>query len=182
MIPTSLFLFQTEFRAHYLKEAFHFDLLVKFQVPYQLLVTSAEGDVILFCFPVFCIHWSNFFFYYYLFLLLDYKLCEIRSYNLATWCEKLTLWKRLWCWERLKTGGEGGYRGWDGWMASLTQWTCVWTGSGRWWRTGKPGIPQFMGLQKVGHNLATEQQQQIGFCFTLSTQCLAQMWPLLVAQ
>ena len=40
---------------------------------------------------------------------------------------------------------------------------------------GKPGVLQFMGLQKVGHNLAIEQQQQIGFCFTLSTQCLAQM-------
>ena len=43
-----------------------------------------------------------------------------------------------WCWARLKEG-EGDDRGWDGWMASLTQWTWVWTNSGRWWRTGKPG-------------------------------------------
>ena len=41
------------------------------------------------------------------------------SNTLATWCEEMTLWKRPWCWERLKAGGEGGDRGWDGWMASL---------------------------------------------------------------
>ena len=44
-----------------------------------------------------------------------------------------------WCWERLKAGGEGDERGWDGWMASLAQWTRVWAGSRRWWRTGRPG-------------------------------------------
>ena len=48
-------------------------------------------------------------------------------------------WKRPWCWERLKAG-EGGDRGCDGWMASLTQWTWVWASSGRWWRTGQPGV------------------------------------------
>ena len=47
------------------------------------------------------------------------------SNTLATWCEELTHWKRPWCWERLKVG-EGDDRGWDGWMASLTQWTWVW--------------------------------------------------------
>ena len=47
--------------------------------------------------------------------------------------------KKLWCWERLKAGGEGDDRGWDGWMASLTQWTWVWVNSRSWWRTGKPG-------------------------------------------
>ena len=45
------------------------------------------------------------------------------SNTLATWCEKLTHLKRHWCWERLKAGGEGDDRGWDGWMASPTQWT-----------------------------------------------------------
>ena len=64
-------------------------------------------------------------------------------------------WKRPWCWERLKAGGEGDDRGWDGWMASLTQWTWVWANSGRWWRTGKPGVQQSMGLQRVGHNWTT---------------------------
>ena len=56
--------------------------------------------------------------------------------------------------------GEGGDRRWDGWMASLTQWTWVWTNSGRQWRTGKPGVLQSMGLQRIGHHLLTEQQQQ----------------------
>ena len=59
---------------------------------------------------------------------------------LATWCEELTHWKRPWCWERLKAGGKWGDRGWDGWMASLTQWTWVWANSGRQWRTRKPGV------------------------------------------
>ena len=52
------------------------------------------------------------------------------SNTLATWWEELTHWKRPWCWERLKMGGEGDDRGWDGWMASLTQWTRVWVNSG----------------------------------------------------
>ena len=78
------------------------------------------------------------------------------SNTLATWCEKLTHWKRPWCWERLKVGGEGDDRGWDGWMASPTQWTWVWIGSGTWWWTGRPIMLQSMGLQKVGYNWATE--------------------------
>ena len=79
---------------------------------------------------------------------------------LATWCEKLTCWKRPWCWQRLKAGGEGDDRGLDGWMASSTQWTRVWASSGRWWRTEEPGMLQSMGLQNAGHNLVTEQQQK----------------------
>ena len=62
------------------------------------------------------------------------------SNTLAPWCEELTHWKRPWCWERLRTGGEGDNRGWDGWMASLTRWTWVWVSSGIWWWTGKPGV------------------------------------------
>ena len=49
-------------------------------------------------------------------------------------------------------------RGWQR-MVSLTQWTWVWASSRRWWRTGKPGMLQSMGLQRVRHSLATEQQQ-----------------------
>ena len=64
-----------------------------------------------------------------------------------TWCEELTHWKRPWCWERLKAGGEGDKRGQDGWMASWTQWTWVWASSGRWWRTGNPGVLQYIELQ-----------------------------------
>ena len=78
------------------------------------------------------------------------------SNTLATLCEELTHLKRPWCWERLKAGGEGDDRGWDGWMASLTWWTWVWVNSGSWWWTGRPGVLQSMGLQRVGHNWATE--------------------------
>ena len=76
------------------------------------------------------------------------------SNTLATWCEELTHWKRPWCWERLKAGGEGDNRGWDGWMASLTRWTWVWTDC--WWWTGRPGVLQSMGSERVGHDWVTE--------------------------
>ena len=69
------------------------------------------------------------------------------SNTLATWCEKLPHWESPWCWESLKAGEERDDRRWDGWMASLTQWTWVWASSGSWWWTGKPGMLQFMGLQ-----------------------------------
>ena len=69
------------------------------------------------------------------------------SNTLVTWCEELTHLKRPWCWGKLKAGGEGDNREWDGWMASLTQWTWVCVGSGSWWWTGKPGMLQSMGLQ-----------------------------------
>ena len=69
------------------------------------------------------------------------------SNTLATWCEELTHWKRPWCWERLKAGGEGDNREWDGWMASQTLWTWVWASARSWWWTGKPGVLQSMGSQ-----------------------------------
>ena len=78
------------------------------------------------------------------------------SNTLATWCEELTHLKRSWCWERLKVGGEGDDRGWDSWMASLIWWKWVWVGSRSWWWTGKPGRLPSMGLQRVGHDRATE--------------------------
>ena len=65
-----------------------------------------------------------------------------------------------WCWEGLGAGGEGDDRGWDGWMASLTRWTWVWVNSGSWWWTGRPGVLWFMGLQRVGHDWATELNWQ----------------------
>ena len=78
------------------------------------------------------------------------------SNTLAPCYEELTHLKRPWCWERLKAGGEGDDRGWDAWMASPTQWTWVWINSGSWWWTGRPGLLQFMGLERVGHDWATE--------------------------
>ena len=62
--------------------------------------------------------------------------------------------------ERLKARREKDDRGRDGWMVSLTQRTWVWASSRRWWRTGKAGVLQFMGSQRVGHYWVNEQQMQ----------------------
>ena len=75
------------------------------------------------------------------------------------WPPGATRYKWSWSWERLRAGGEGDNREWDGWMASPTQWTWVWASSPRQVRTGKPGVLQSMGLQRVKHSLVTEQQQ-----------------------
>ena len=53
---------------------------------------------------------------------LEGLMLKLKFQYLATWCKELTHLKRAWCWERLRVG-EGDDRGWDGWMASLTQWT-----------------------------------------------------------
>ena len=82
-------------------------------------------------------------------------LYDSRSWNsntLATWCKDLTHLKRPWCGERLRAGGEEDDRGWDGWMASLTQWTWVWMNFGSWWWTGRRGMLQFMGSQRARHD------------------------------
>ena len=81
---------------------------------------------------------------------------DAEAETLILWCKELTHWKRPQCWERLRAGGEGDDRGWDGWMASLTQWTWVQVDSGNWWWTGRPDVLRFMGSQRVGHNWATE--------------------------
>ena len=79
------------------------------------------------------------------------------SFNiLATWYKELTHWKSPWCWERLKAGGEGDDRGWDGWIASLIQWTWTCETAGRQWGTGRPGLLQSMGSQSVRNDWATE--------------------------
>ena len=74
---------------------------------------------------------------------------DAEAETLATRCEELNHWKRPWCWERLKAGGGGDDRGWDGWMASPTWWTWVWVNSRSWWWTGRPGVLQFMGRSRV---------------------------------
>ena len=90
------------------------------------------------------------------------------SNALVTWWEALTHLKRPWCWERLRVGGEEDDRGWDGWMASLSQWTWVWASFRSWWRTGRPGGLQSMGSQRVRHNWATEQQQNLVLNLTIN--------------
>ena len=64
--------------------------------------------------------------------------------------------EKTWCWERLKVGGEGDNRGWDGWMASPTQQIRVWVNSRIWWWTGRPGVLWSMGSQRVRHDWVTE--------------------------
>ena len=105
---------------------------------------------------------------------------KLKLHTWATWCKEVTHWKRPWCWERLKAGGEGDNREWAGWMVSLTQWTWVWVSSGSWWRTGKPGMLQSMGSQRVGHDWVT------GLNFLWETYkfhewkfCIVTVWPML---
>ena len=84
--------------------------------------------------------------------------CSWSSNALATWCEEQTHWKRFWCRERLKAKREEGGKGWNSYIASLTQWTRIWANSGRCWRTSKLGMLQSMESQRIRHNLVTEQQ------------------------
>ena len=97
--------------------------------------------------PTLTIYWKNW--------------CSSWSSNtVATSCKEPTYWKRsCWFWERLKAGGEKDDRGWDGWMVPPIQWTWAWANSGRLWRTEKPGVLYSMGVQRVGHDWVTEQQQ-----------------------
>ena len=83
-----------------------------------------------------------------------YKYRWYSSSILVIWCEQMTHWKSPWCWERLRAEGEEGVRGWDAWTTSLMQWAWTWPNSGRWWRTGRPGVPQSMVLQRVRHDWA----------------------------
>ena len=78
--------------------------------------------------------------------------------------------EKPWCWERLKAGGEGDDREWDGWMASPTQWTWLWVNFRSWWWTGRPGVLQSMGVTKSWTWLSDWTE-----CFL---QCLTHIWPL----
>ena len=81
---------------------------------------------------------------------------KLKLQYLATWCEELTHWKRPRCWEGLGAGREGDDRGWDGLMASPTQWAWVSVSSGSWWWTGRSRVLRFMGLQRVRHDWMTK--------------------------
>ena len=87
---------------------------------------------------------------------LESLMLKLKLQDFGHLMEELTHLKRSWCLERLKVGGEGDNRGWDGWLASLTQWTWVWVNSGSWWWTGRPDVLQFMGSQRIKHNWAAE--------------------------
>ena len=81
--------------------------------------------------------------------------------TLATWCKELIHLKRPLSWRSLRAGGEGDDRGWEDWMASPTQWTWVWVNSRSCWWTGRLGVLQFMGSQRVGHDWATKLNWKI---------------------
>ena len=87
---------------------------------------------------------------------LEALMLKLKLQFLAIGWEELTHWKRPWCWGRLKAGGEGDSRGWDGWMASMTRWRWVWVSSGSWRWTGKSAVLQSMGSQRIGHEWATK--------------------------
>ena len=93
---------------------------------------------------------------------------------LAIWCKGPTNWKRLWCWERLKAGGEGDDRWWDGWVATPTWWTWVWVRSGSWWLSGKPSMLQSMGSLE----LATTEGLNWSEVNTYIHACVETNWTL----
>ena len=130
------YLLKTYWVGHYIKHWGHWGRLLR--VPW----TARKSDQSNLRKLVLNIHWKDW--------------CWSGNSNtLATWCE-LTHWESPWCWKRLKAGGEGVNRGWDNWIASPTRWTWVWASSRSWWWTGKTGMLQFLGSQRVRHNWATE--------------------------
>ena len=99
---------------------------------------------------------------------LEGLMLKLNSSILVTWCEQLARWKSPWCWERLRAEGEEGIRGWDGWLASPIQRIWTWANFGSWWGTGRPGVLQSMGSQRVRYDWATEQQHGRGFCYNIN--------------
>jgi len=102
----------------------------------------------------------------------------LRSWS-STSCDELTHGKTL------MLGGIGGRRRrgrqrWDGWMASLTQWTWVWVNSGSWWWTGRHGVLRFMGSQRVGHDLSDWTELKSPPWKSYETPLLFCSWPYYV--
>ena len=79
----------------------------------------------------------------------------------------MTYWKRLWCWERLKAGGEGDGRGWDGWTVSPIQQMGTWVKYRRWWGTGRSSVLQSMGSKRVGQDSNWTTPTKIGSFFAV---------------
>ena len=88
---------------------------------------------------------------------------KLQCFGYLMWRAK-THWKKPWCWERLRAGGEEGDREQDGWMASPIQWTWVWANSKRIWRRGKPSVLQSMGSQRGRHDWVTEHNKTLCVC------------------
>ena len=89
-------------------------------------------------------------------MFLEGLMLKLKLQYLGHLIQRADSFEKTWCWARLRAEGEGEDRGWDGWMASPNRWAWIWLNSGSWWWTGRPGVLQFMGLQRVGHDWATE--------------------------
>ena len=114
---------------------------------------------------------------------LEGLMLKLKLQYFGPWCEELTHWKRHRCLERLRAGVEGDDRGWDGWVASPTQWIWVWVSSGCWWWTGKPGVLQSMGSQSVRHDWETELNWIIANTYvTLAPGTIPSIFPLFLTK
>ena len=89
-------------------------------------------------------------------------------------------WKKPWRWEGLGARGEGDDRWWDGWMSSPTWWTWVWVNSGSCWRTGRPGVLWFMGLQRVRQPERLKRTELNCFLFLNLFPCIFMLTWLIV--
>ena len=101
------------------------------------------------------------------------------------WPPDAKSWLIGWCWERLRVEGEGDDRGWDGWMASPTQWTWIWVDSSSWWWIGRPGMLRFMGSQESDKTERLNWTEALIVCkdvkktkLEISTGLLQVLWPL----
>ena len=107
--------------------------------------------------------------------LLEGLMLRLKLQYLGHLMRRADLFEKTLCWERLRAGGEGDDRGWDGWMSSLTQCTWVWVDSRSWWGTGRPGMLWFMGSQRVGHDWETELNWKVENTLNIySNPCIAQ--------
>ena len=103
------------------------------------------------------------------------------SWNSSTLSPDVKNWligKNPWCWERLKAGGERDDRGWDGWMASTTQWTWIRASSGSWWWTVKPGDAAVYAVTRVWHDWRTGLNWTVSVAVPLLTG--TGFWELIV--
>ena len=87
---------------------------------------------------------------------LEGLMLKLKLQNFGYLMQRTDSFEKIWIWEQLKAGGEGHDKGWDSWMALLTQWTWVWVNSTSWWWTGRPGMLQSTGSQRVRHDWVTE--------------------------
>ena len=100
---------------------------------------------------------------------LEGLMLKLKLQYFGPWCGEH--FKRPWCWEILKAGGEGDDRGWDGWMSSPTQWTEVWVKSRSWWWTRRPDMLQSLGSQRVRYDWATELTEKFSVLHLFSCPC-----------